>query len=394
LWEQIVNTSQWTIKNIANFGGDPNQITIAGDSAGAGSVRVLLGSPPAKGKFQGAFALSNLGGGVDLDLTSNYATSYSSYITVEESYALVGQNLFKAAGCTQSSLQAQIACLEAVPALTLTGYGDIAAKVVQDGYYVNTEELDVANKNRGTSHVPAMFGVCHDEGAAIGATYPKTPVTSEVAGIEAALGISPQYAQAIIDSGLFPYYDTGNITLDSFNVSQRVATDNNFRCVDQATMYAGAISGAFKGSYFFQLTRTIGGYDPNGLGGAPVTPGYPYGNPNLPYFRYHSSDVPWVTGNLDTIRDDADLWSVQLQVGYFGEFFKSGQPNPKESYLKVRGYTKPIDAIRKTGPWESIRNKEGPIRLLDWPSVASDFVEQEQCKWLNYSISYYVDGGL
>jgi hypothetical protein len=353
----------------------------------------LLGSPRAIGKFQGALALSNLGGGVDLGLDSNYATSYSSYITVAESYALAGQNLFEAAGCNEASLEAQIECLEQVPALTLTGFSAVADKVVQDGHFVNTEELDLVNRNGSTAHVPVIFGVCENEGASIGATYPKTPVTSEVEGIEAALGISPQFAQAIIDSGLFPYFDTGNVTLDSFNVSQRVATNNNFRCVDQATMYAGAVSGAFKSSYFYQFTRTIGGYDPNGLGGPPVTPGFPNGNPNLPYFRFHSSDVPWVTGNLEPIRDPADLWSVQLQVSYFSEFFKTGQPNPDESYLEVRGYAKPLEAIRETGPWESIRDKQGPIRLLDWPSVASNFVEQEQCSWLNYSITYYIDGG-
>ncbi len=100
-------------------------------SAGAGSVRVLLGSPPAKGKFSGAVAMSNLGGGVDLGLSGNYATTYSSYLSVPESYALVGQNIFLAAGCAQASLEAQIACLELVPALKLVGLSSVARYVVQ-----------------------------------------------------------------------------------------------------------------------------------------------------------------------------------------------------------------------------------------------------------------------
>lgn len=49
------------------------------------------------------------------------------------------------------------------------------------------------------------------------------------------IGISESAAQSIIDSGLFPYYDTGNVTADSFNVSQRVTTDNTFHCVDQVS---------------------------------------------------------------------------------------------------------------------------------------------------------------
>ena len=80
-----INALKWTVDNIAKFGGDPSRMTIMGESAGAGSVRTLLGSPPAIGMFQGAVAMSNLGGGVDLGLDSNYGTTYSNYYTVNES---------------------------------------------------------------------------------------------------------------------------------------------------------------------------------------------------------------------------------------------------------------------------------------------------------------------
>jgi carboxylesterase type B len=386
---------QWVIENIASFGGDPNQITIGGDSAGAGSVRTLLGSPPANRKFQGAIAMSNLGGDVDLGQSGGYSTTYSSYLTISESYAIAGQNIFQAAGCNQTTLDAQIACLEVFPASILSGLSAMARYVVQDGTYVNTEQLDVRNHNGSTAFVPAMFGVCHDDGASIGATYPSTPVTSEVAGIEASLGISAFYAQEIIDSGLFPYYNTGNITLDSFNVSARVATDMGFRCVDEATMYAASQSGAFAASYFYQMQRTIGGYDPNGLGGPPVTPGYPNGNPNLPYFRFHSGATdPFIFGNVSPIRDPDDLYAAQLNSGYFSQFVKDGQPNPSETYLEKRNYVKTLEAVKQTGSWMNIKDKDGPIRLLDYPSVESGFVDVPQCAFLNYSLSYYLDGGL
>lgn len=49
---------KWTHKNIAKFGGDPNQITIFGESAGGASVQYLLQSPKARGLFQKAISQS------------------------------------------------------------------------------------------------------------------------------------------------------------------------------------------------------------------------------------------------------------------------------------------------------------------------------------------------
>ena len=65
-----------------------------------------------------------------------------------------------------------------------------------------------------------------NDGASFSTYNHSNNVTREVEGIEIALSINASYAQAIIDSGLFPYYDTGDITLDSLNVSQRVEIDN------------------------------------------------------------------------------------------------------------------------------------------------------------------------
>jgi para-nitrobenzyl esterase len=49
---------EWISRNIAAFGGDPRNVTMAGQSAGAFSVNALMVSPMAKGLFQRAIAES------------------------------------------------------------------------------------------------------------------------------------------------------------------------------------------------------------------------------------------------------------------------------------------------------------------------------------------------
>ncbi len=50
----IVAALQWVKENIANFGGDPDNITIFGQSGGGAKVNTLMAMPSAKGLFQKA----------------------------------------------------------------------------------------------------------------------------------------------------------------------------------------------------------------------------------------------------------------------------------------------------------------------------------------------------
>lgn len=49
---------KWVRNNIRSFGGNPDQVTIVGESAGAASVGYLVQNPAAKGLFRGSIAIS------------------------------------------------------------------------------------------------------------------------------------------------------------------------------------------------------------------------------------------------------------------------------------------------------------------------------------------------
>lgn len=60
LYDQVTAIS-WIRNNIEAFGGNPNDITISGQSAGSMSVDILISSPLCKGWFQGAILQSGAG---------------------------------------------------------------------------------------------------------------------------------------------------------------------------------------------------------------------------------------------------------------------------------------------------------------------------------------------
>lgn len=103
-----VTSLLWVQRYIQYFGGDPNKVTIFGESAGAQSVHVLLSSEAAAGKslFKGAIMQS--------DPTSTATASgwsWANYSTIEDAYRSGTMQVLNATGCQTGNSAGQIECL-------------------------------------------------------------------------------------------------------------------------------------------------------------------------------------------------------------------------------------------------------------------------------------------
>ncbi len=101
---------QWIRENIGSFGGDPNQVTVFGESAGATSVLALLASPAAAGLFDRAIAQSPaLPLIADREARARQSHAFLAELGVEadEVKALPQRRLRRAAGTLQLNSVAQ-----------------------------------------------------------------------------------------------------------------------------------------------------------------------------------------------------------------------------------------------------------------------------------------------
>ena len=137
---------RWTHRNIASFGGDPNNVTIAGESAGAYSVCSLLASPPIRGLFSRAV------------MESGSCTS-----TPLASAEQTGTQFADASGCTDPATAAS--CMRGKTAGELLDNPDYPGGLSPTA---GGAELPVAPADAVASghfdRVPLLIGTNHDEG--------------------------------------------------------------------------------------------------------------------------------------------------------------------------------------------------------------------------------------
>ncbi|KAK0663614.1 Bile salt-activated lipase [Lasiodiplodia hormozganensis] len=386
-----ITALDWVHAHISDFGGDPERITIFGQSAGAASVRALLASPKAIGKFRAAIPQSNLAG-------SNYGTTYSQYYTIEQEVAVAAAPILNETGCVNTSDRAE--CLRSYDACQLVRLPDVARYLVVDGTYLTTPNLPL-NGNGPAAPVPLLMGVMRDDGAAF-LSYPSANQSFQSFLAASGFPSDPNVTSLFpIPHALTPT----NTSLAAFNASARLATDAELRCLDYATAYSGVRNGVFPKVFFYEFDRSyqIPGYSPNyPTCEAPSTAEHPGGDPSLEYFKCHSGELLYVFGNIVReglpLRDDGDIAFAQVVLDAWTAFARNLDPSPDVAYLLSRGYGDGLKAaVGRSGGssarWESVVPEAPVYRALSWPvSVDEGFRDAAQCDALGLPLDYYENG--
>ena len=148
LMDQIA-ALRWVARNIRAFGGDPRQVTIFGESAGAASVDALMITPAARGLFQRAIAESGYGRGPYARLAM--ATADGKPPAEEDGVALL-KSIGVEAHDPATLRAIPIDRIRAMPAYGLSG-----AMFIRDGKLI-TEDLWEAFRAGREAPIPFLLG--------------------------------------------------------------------------------------------------------------------------------------------------------------------------------------------------------------------------------------------
>lgn len=304
---------RWVKNNIASFGGDADNVTIFGESAGGHSVLSHIVSPRAQSEElfskaiiqSGSYAPTQIPKGVAHYLAAGqFGATCAEFTSTRE--------------CVNSLSVEQILALQAgeqsIP--TVDPDGDLLPRSIAVGLASNAFDttLDImigSNQDEGT-----LFVALDDLANGFVPLTDETKFRAEVMALLAPFGIN---GNAVADHYLneFPVETPSRLSL----ALAAVWTDYMFACSSRAHAGAFADSGVDTFNYWFTDVNAPWTMIPTNL---PFS--YPFG-------ATHAGEIPYVLYDEELMRqryggDDAEVDTLAgYMVDYWTNFAKQGDPN-------------------------------------------------------------------
>jgi para-nitrobenzyl esterase len=295
---------KWIKENIAAFGGDPNNVTIFGFSAGGVSVHSLLTIPEAKGLFHKA--ISESGGGRDGVLTGRPISEENADPFYPVSAETIGINFAKKHGI-EGTDEAALAKLRALSVEEIVDGGQESdgqggprtySGPILDGKFV-AETSENAYKAGRQAKVPLIIG---NTSAEIGGGFVNSSSSKDE--LFSLFGELKEEAQTAYDAdGTKEFAEV----ITKFNTDWAWGEPGRF--VARAFVEKGQPAYMYLFSYVPAALRE-----------------------RMPYGAGHGSEVSYVFNNLDGRRSSTgptpeDKELAQIMNSYWTNFAKTGNPN-------------------------------------------------------------------
>lgn len=337
---------EWVRDNISAYGGNPDNVTIFGESAGAWSVTEMMASPLAKGLFHKAIGQSgssvyHLG-----QMESSGVGWISGYATAKKLDAALGMSSPSAAD------------LRAIPAADIQAVitEDIAEGFnhVADGI-VFPKSVGALFQDGDFNTVPTLIGYNADEGTLFFPDDPNPTVWEEAFPISGSRGDMIAFLSADFPQNAEKLVDLYGLDTAPHKGGMDMMGDEIFGMNIRWT--AKAVEASGQPAYVYSWNRV------------------PEGE-NQTIGAFHSAELPFVFGSYNSVMgySDEDKALTDLMIGYWANFAKAGDPNCPDVSAETRACNLPVWPQYQGTNWLAMEANTGKATRLvkDWRKAKLD----------------------